>query len=387
MRVVLAPTRFSTGPGPDAGSDLGAAQVAAAMAEGWASAAPGDDLTVRPMNDGGSGFVEAIQATVGGELWPVTVSGPLGEPVPAAVLIAGDTAYVEAAEAVGRHLLPAQSRDPTRTTSYGVGQLVSSAVEGGARRVVVGVGGTVTNDGGAGLLAALGAGPADLLGRGGLALAALPEHALSDLAGARSRLAGVELVLAAATDVALLGFHGTSATYAEAKGAGPEQAQQLEAALGHFADLATRGLVAGRPLLGRGPAAQAGAGSGGGIGFGLLLLGASYISGVRAVAGATGLAEAVAGSDLVLTGEGIFDWESLRGGVVAEVSALGLEAGVPVVVVAGQVLVGRRESMTLGLAGSYAIAARPEELAEALSDPVAAVRDRTARVARTWSRN
>src|SRR4051794_2489080 len=156
MRVVLAPTRFSTGPAPDTASDLPAAQVAAAMAEGWASAAPGDDLTVRPMNDGGSGFVEAIQATVGGELWPVTVSGPLGEPVPAAVLIAGDTAYVEAAEAVGRHLLPAQSRDPTRTTSYGVGQLVSSAVEGGARRVVVGVGGTVTNDGGAGLLAALG---------------------------------------------------------------------------------------------------------------------------------------------------------------------------------------------------------------------------------------
>jgi glycerate 2-kinase len=383
MRVVLAPTGFSTG----SGAGLGAAQVAAAMAEGWARAAPGDDLMLRPMSDGGSGFVEVIQATVGGELWPVTVSGPLGEPVPAAVLVAGSTAYVEAAEAVGRHLLPAESRDPTRTTSYGVGELVSAAVEGGARRVVVGVGGTVTNDGGAGLLAALGAGPADLLGRGGLALAALPDHALSDLPGARGRLAGVELVLAAATDVALLGFHGTSATYAEDKGAGPEQAQQLEAALGHFADLATRGLVAGRPLLGRGPAAQPGAGSGGGIGFGLLLLGASYVSGVRAVAEATGLAGVVAGSDLVLTGEGIFDWESLRGGVVAEVSAIGLEAGVPVVVLAGQVLVGRRESMTLGLAGSYAIAARPEELTEALSDPVAAVRDRTARVARTWSRN
>ena len=210
---------------------------------------------------------------------------------------------------------------------------------------------------------------------------------MSHLAAVRERLSGVELVLAAATDIGLLGFHGTSATYAEGKGASPEQAQQLERALGRFADLATRALGPGRPLLGKGPAGQPGAGAGGGIGFGLLLLGASAANGVRVVAEASGLTGEIAAGDLVVTGEDCFDWESLRGGVVAEVAAFGLSVGVPVVVVAGQALVGRRESMTLGLAGTYAIAARPPDVASALADPAAAVRARTARVARTWSRS
>ena len=381
MRIVLAPAAFERG-GTTA---LSARELAAAMAAGWRDAAPADHLVERPLSDGGPGFVEVVAAAVGGQLWPQTVCGPLGEPVPAAVLLAGDTAYVEAAEAAGRHLLPAADRDPTRTTSYGVGELVEAAVGSGVRRVVVGVGGTATNDGGAGLLAALGAGPAELLAQGGLALADLPEGALAGLAALRERLGGVELVLAAATDVALLGFHGTSAAYAEGKGATPEQAQRLEAALGRFADLATRSLGSARPLLGRGPAGLPGAGAGGGIGFGLLLLGATYQGGVRAVVEATGLAAEVAVADLVLTGEATFDWESLRGGVVAEVARLGLETGVPVVVVAGEVLVGRRESMTLGLAGSYPVVERPEQLPALLADPVAALRGRTARVARTWS--
>ncbi len=245
-----------------------------------------------------------------------------------------------------------------------MGELLAAAVAAGARRVVVGVGGTATNDGGAGLLAALGAGPPEALGRGGLALAGLDAGALTGLAAARQRLAGVELVLAAATDVPLLGFHGTSATYAEQKGATPEQAQALEAALGHYADLASRSLVAGRSLLAGGsaaggPSGQPGSGAGGGIGFALLLLGARYVEGVTAVAEAVGLPGRVRGSDLVVAAEATFDWRSLRGGVVARVAELSLDAGVPSVVLAGEVLVGRRESMTLGLSGTYAVAERP----------------------------
>jgi glycerate kinase len=378
MRVVLAPDAF---PGR-----LSAGQVAAAMAAGWAEAAPADELDLAPLNDGGPGFVEVVRAAVGGDLLPVTVSGPLGESVPAAVLIDGTTAYVEAAEACGLHLLAPAERDPGRTTTYGVGELVAAAVATGAGLVVVGVGGTATNDGGAGLLAALGVGSPELLGRGGLALADIDAGALAGLADARQRFSGIELVLAGATDVALLGFHGTSATYAEGKGATPEQAQALEAALGHYADLAAGSLVAGRPLLGKGPSAAPGSGAGGGLGFALLLLGATYQDGVSALAETIGLPDRIGRSDLVVAAEATFDWRSLRGGTVASVAALGLAAGVPSVVLAGEVLVGRRESMTLGLSGTYPMAERPADLPDVWRDPVEAVRARTARIARTWTR-
>ncbi|MFL6099715.1 MAG: glycerate kinase [Actinomycetales bacterium] len=378
MRVLIAPAAF--------GDRLGAVQVGAAMAEGWAETAPGDLVDVVPMSDGGPGFGEAVLAATGGEVLPCTVRGPTGDPVPAAVVLASGTAYVAAAEACGRHLLPPERRDPGRTTSYGVGQLIQAAVDAGARRVVVGVGGTATNDAGAGLLAALGGGPEAGLDRGGLALSGISAEDVSGLAGLRARLAGVELVLAAARDLPLLGFHGTSATYAEAKGASPDQAQALESALGHFAHLAARSLVSARPLAGFGPAAQPGAGAGGGIGFALLLLGATYAPGVEVVAQAAGLAERIKRADLGITAEETFDWQSLTGGVVAGVAAAGLDCGVPVVVVAGQVLVGRRESMTLGLSGAYPVTERPEDVESALADPVQALQRRTARVARTWSR-
>jgi glycerate kinase len=380
MRVVLAPDAF-------AGS-LTAGQVGAAMAAGWGASAPSDRLHVAPLSDGGPGFVEVLHGALGGELVPSTVTGPLGEPVPGTVLLVDDerrTAYVEAAEASGLHLLAEGERDPRRTTTYGVGELVAAAVSAGARRVVVGVGGTATNDGGAGLLAALGAGPADELAAGGVALAGIGPSALAGLADARRRLEGVELVLAAATDVALLGFHGTSATYAEGKGATVDQAQALESALGHYADLASRSLVAGRSLLGKGPAAEPGSGAGGGIGFALLLLGARYVDGVSAVVDATGLAEQVQGSDLVVAAVARFDWRSLRGGILPRVAELGLAAGVPCVVIAGEVLVGRREAMTLGLSGSYPLVDRPGDPAPAGQDLSGAIRARSARLARTWS--
>lgn len=378
MRVLVAPAPF--------GRRLDAVEAGRAMAAGWSDAAPHDQVEVVPLSDGGPGFGQAVLAATDGQLVPLTVRGPLGEPVPAGLVLAGETAYVAAAEACGLHLLPPDQRDPTRTTSYGVGQLLSAAVDAGARRVVVGVGGTATNDGGAGLLAALGAGPEAALDQGGGGLGTVTPDDLAGVSEARERLRGIELVLAAARDLPLLGFHGSSATYAEGKGATPEQAQGLEAALGHFADLASRTVVAGRPLLGPALATQPGAGAGGGVGFALLLLGARHVAGGGLVAQVADLAARLGQADLGVTAEETFDWQSLTDGVVAEVAGAGLEVAVPVVIVAGMVLVGRRESMTLGLSGAYPLTERPEDLDDVLADPVEALRTRTARVARTWSR-
>jgi glycerate 2-kinase len=386
VRVLFCPEPYAVAQVEAPQWGLSASLVTTAMTRGWARSAPADDLVRAPLSDGGSGFVEVLHEALGGEVVPVTATGPFGAELPAAILLAGQVAYVEVAEVSGLHLVAASDRDPGRATSYGAGELIRAAVDTGAHRVVVGVGGTASNDGGAGLLAALDAGPREALDRGGLALAGVQAGDLDRLAAVRDSLTGVELVLASAIDAPLLGFHGTSASYAEGKGATATQAQQLESALGHYADLASRALVAGRSLLGRGAAGEPGAGAGGGIGFALMLLGARRVDGVRAVAEAIGLAGLVASSDLVVTGEGSFDWESLRGGVVAEAAALGLDAGVPVIVLAGEVLVGRRESMTLGLAGTYAVAERPGDLPAVLTDPLTAIENRAARVARTWSR-
>lgn len=395
MRVLLAPDSFT--------GTLTATQAGAAMRAGWAAQAPGDELTVCPLSDGGPGFVDTLASTLGGALEVVTVPGPLGDPVPASVLWVGDTAYVETAQACGLHLVPPQLRDPTRTTTTGVGELLTAAVQGGARRVVLGLGGSGTNDGGAGMLAALGAGPAALLGRGGGGLADLPSDALANLLEVRRQLAGVRLLVATDVDVPLLGLQGASAGFAAQKGATPEQAQALEAALGRYAQVAQESLgpLAGPDLLaGPGPGHSAvaarrgrqrlsgapGAGAAGGLAFGLLLLGGQRVPGAATVLDAVGLDARLASSDLVVTGEGCFDWQSLRGKVVAAVAQRALTVGVPTIVIAGRVEAGRRESTAAGIESSYAVAETPQQVAAALADPSGTLAARTRRVARTWSR-
>jgi glycerate kinase len=383
VRVLIAPDAFV--------GHLTAAQAADAIAVGWAQQAPSDRLTTCPLSDGGAGFVDVVLAARGGELLTVTVTGPLGEPVPATVLTTAEddgsrVAYVEAAQACGAHLLTGDDRDAWRGSSRGLGELLLAAVDSGARRVVVGVGDTASHDGGAGLLAALDVGPADRLARGGGALADVRAEDLNGLAAARDRLRDVELVVATSTDIALLGFHGASATDAERRGASAEQAQALEAALGHYAHLAERALVAGRPLGGTSIASSSGAGAGGGVGFALLLLGARHVDGVRATLEATGLRARLAASDLVVTGETVFGWESTRAGVVRHVAEEALEVGVASVVIAMQVEVGRRETSNLGLSGAYAVADQPADVTDVRRDPAGTLAARARRVARTWSR-
>jgi glycerate 2-kinase len=392
VRVLLAPDAFDgsgSAGGPDpSGVPLTARQVGEAMALGWRRRRPEDAVRVCPLSDGRTGFIDAMEAARGGELVPVTVPAPLGGSAPATILLIDDpdgvpTAYLDSTQACGPQLLDVP--DAGRASSHGVGELVRRAVDLGVRRVVVGVGASASHDGGAGLLAALGAGPPELLARGGDGLLGLPADALPGLAAARQRMGSVELVVATTSGLALTGLRGASASEASARGATATQAQHLEAALGHFADVAQRSLRAGRLLAGSGLAGSVGAGAGGGIGFALLLLGGQRRSAVDVVLSTTGLADQVDGSDLVVTGERVFGWDSLGGGVVAAVAAAGQAVGVPVVVVAQQVLVGRREALRLGVQAAYALTNRPGRPGDPATGLAGALAERAGRVAGTWS--
>jgi glycerate 2-kinase len=384
VHILIAPDCFT--------GSLNASQAAEAIADGWRQGAPQDILTLVPLSDGGPGFVDVLSGALEGTTVSVTVCDPLGRPVPAGILMVeaagGRTAYVESAQACGLHLLARGERNPMITTTYGVGQLILAAVEEGATRVVVGLGGSGTNDGGAGLLAAFGAGDLEPLAAGGARLRDLGDDALSGLPDVRERLKGIELVLATDVDSPLLGFQGASAVFARQKGATPDMTQELEFAMGRLVEVVrktiapSRDLLTGKELrLDRG----AGAGAAGGLGYALLVLGGRRVSGVQAVLDAVGFDDLVQTADLVVTGEGTFDWQSLRGKVVAGVAHAALARAKPTVVIAGQAFVGRREAMALGISGTYAVAANPGQVDAAMADPAGTLSARTRRVATTWS--
>ncbi len=384
MRVLIAPDAF--------GATLGATQAAAAIAAGWAQGAPHDRVRTHPLGSGGPGLLDVLGPALRGHSIALTVSDPLSRPVPAEVLLTElggqRTAYLDASQAAGLHLLAADERDPALTSSWGVGELIAAALGEGATRIVLGVDSLATNDGGAGALGALGAGPAEHLARGGTALAGAPVSALSGLGEVARRFADTDLVVLTRSEGVLLGLSGTSAVDSPDRGASPATAQALEGALGHFADLIRRAgpvrvdLLTGMPRrLDREP----GAGAGGGLGYGLMVLGARRAAGASEVLRLTGFADALAAHDLLVTGTGSLDWQALRGSVVAEVARAALGAGIPSVALAGECSVGRRELMALGLSGCYALADHPGTVGEVLADPVGHLADRAARVARTWS--
>ncbi|WP_186812545.1 glycerate kinase family protein [Cellulomonas composti] len=390
MHVLVAPDGF--------GSSLTPTQAAAAICAGWADGAPHDETIGRPLSDGGPGFVETLRTSLRGELVATTCTGPLGEQAPAAILLdeARGTAYVESAHAVGLALVAPAHRDPTRTSTRGLGELLVAARATGARRIVVGLGGSATNDAGAGLLVGLGLDdPAGRLTEGGGRLGTVVPDDLTGLRALRADWAGIELVVATDVDVPLLGLQGASAGFAPQKGASPQQAQDLERALAHYSRLVVDALGdAVRPDLLAGARASSGAqrlthtpgaGAAGGLGFGLAALGARIVPGAALVADAVGLDAALADVDLVVTGEGRFDWQSLHGKVASLVAERALLHAVPTVVLAGQVEVGRRELAAAGITAAYAVAERPDEVAAALADPAGTLATRAARVARTWS--
>ncbi len=374
MRVLIAPDDFK--------GTLSAVEAAEAIAIGWRSHAPDDTLTLIPMSDGGPGFVRAVSTVLGGDIAPVGLRGPMGETAIGMVLMVDGTGYVESAHGCGLALVHPDRRDARAATSYGVGQLIAAAIDSGARRIVVGLGGTASTDGGAGMLAALGATARDAAGSpialeaGGAALAGV---VTVDLAPARARVADVEIVVASDVDSPLLGSRGAARGFAAQKGADDAAVEQLEAALTSYSR------AIGRRADGKDPAVALGAGAGGGLGYGLMLLGGRRVPGIETVMGVLGLEAAIGASDLVITGEGCFDWQSLRGKVVSGVAAAALHQGRPVVVLAGRVEVGKREYVALGITEAHAasadgdVPATPAEAARALAE-------RAARVASQWSR-
>lgn len=363
MRVVVAPDKFA--------GTLTAPEAARAIAEGWRRRAPADELVPVPMSDGGPGFVDVVHAARGGDLLAVTVMDPYDQPTPGTVLVTDGAAWIESAQAIGLALTPESDRDATRASSRGVGELIAAAVDAGATRIVVGLGGSATNDGGAGMLAALGAtadvpldtGPAGLAGIGQL-----------DLDAVRHRLAGVELVAASDVDNPLLGIVGATKVFGPQKGLTEEQLLTVDGQLQAYAD------VAGRKV-----ADLKGAGAAGGVGYGLLLAGATRTAGVGMVADAVRLAEHLEGADLVVTGEGAFDFSSRSGKVPYGVAELATEALVPCIALAGRVQVGSREMRALGVESAYSMVDLVGE-ERAFGAPDAALADLAERVARSWSR-
>jgi glycerate kinase len=384
MRILICPDKFA--------GTLSAPDVAAAVAAGWLDCAPADQAVTRPLSDGGPGFVEVLAAAAGGRRVPVRTVDPLGRPTAGEILVVADgagavpTAYVESAQACGLHLLAAGERDPKATTSYGLGVLLAAAVESGVRRVVIGLGGSGMNDGGAGMLAALGAAPLDGAGLalpyGGAALAAV-----ADLGGA-PRLRAVELVAATDVDNPLTGLHGASNVYGPQKGASREDVLLLDAALERFAAVLERAL----PSCPTGLVGLPGGGAAGGLGAAILALGGRCESGIALVTRQIGLDAALDETDLVITGEGSFDHQSLRGKVVAGVAGAARDRGLPCVVLAGRVSAGRREAAAAGVTESYSLVDHfgGEEaggVEPAMSRAAEGLRAIAARLATQWSRS
>ncbi|WP_210438171.1 glycerate kinase family protein [Nocardioides xinjiangensis] len=360
MRVLIAPDEFA--------GTLSAVQAAEAIAAGWRRQAPHDELDLAPMADGGPGFVDVLHAALGGELAAVTVSGPHGAPVPAVVLRVGETAYVESAQAAGLHLV---SGPVGTASSRGVGELVLDAVRSGATTVVVGLGGSGTNDGGAGVLSALGAVADGDLDGGPAALASVTTV---DLTAARSRLEGVTLVAASDVENPLTGLFGTTKTFGPQKGIAEDRVAEVDGWLESFAAATDR-----RTSL------EKGAGAGGGIGYALLALGGTRAPGIGLVADAVSLAARAGRADLVVTGEGAFDFSSRAGKVPYGVASIASKALRPCIALAGQVLVGAREMRALGIESAYSLVELVGE-ERAMCAPAEALADLAARVARTWSR-
>lgn len=371
MKILVAPDSF--------GGTLSAVQAAEAMAEGWRRTAPSDEMVIRPLSDGGPGFVDVLDSVLDGRLLPVTVPDPLGRQVPAQVLRVGQTAYVESAQAAGLHLLETADRDPMRTTSYGVGVMIAAAVETGARRVVIGLGGSATNDAGAGMLTALGVVPLDASGAalpyGGAALVAL------DRMEGVPHLRGAELVAASDVDNPLVGEQGASAVFGPQKGLSPEGVGLLDAALARWAQVAERDLP-GAPA---GLALLPGGGAAGGLGAALLALGARRESGIDLVRRAVGLDTALDRVDLVLTGEGSFDSQSLRGKVAAGVARAAAGRDRQCLVLAGQVGVDASELAAAGVRAAYSVAEHAGSVRAAMSDPARRLAALAAQVAGEWS--
>lgn len=342
VRVVLAPDKFK--------GSLPAPQVAAALERGLLAAAPNLEIVQVPVADGGEGTVEAAIGA-GYRRHRAIVTGPTGTPLEAAFAVDGRRAVVELAAASGLDVLPGGRLEPLAATSRGTGELIRAALDAGCTEIVLGVGGSACTDGGAGLLQGLGArllddGGADLPHGGG----ALARLAAVDFSGLDGRLDRTSLVLASDVDNPLLGSDGAAAVFGPQKGASPEQAEQLDAALGRFVQVLAKELGPGT----RAAAVFPGAGAAGGVGFAALaVLNARRERGIDVVMELTGLRRKLDGARLVVTGEGSLDAQSLEGKAPVGVAEAAAAAGVPVYAVCGRNLLPEDRLRAAGISATF----------------------------------
>lgn len=361
MKIVIAPDSFK--------ESLDALAVAQAIEAGFKRVLPQAQYELIPMADGGEGTVQSLVDATHGRIECVSVTGPLGECVRAFFGVSGDgendgekTAFIEMSAASGLHLVPMAQRNPLTTTSYGTGELIQAALDRGSKRIILGLGGSATNDAGAGMLQALGARFLDERGQmitwGGAALASVARVDLSQL---DERLANTQIQVACDVDNPLCGVHGASAVFAPQKGATPQQVMQLDHALAHFAEVV-------RLQLGLEIAAHAGAGAAGGMGAGLMLLPQVQMqSGVQIVAEAVRLAERMGDADLVITGEGCMDGQSVHGKTPIGVARVAKQFDKPVIALVGSLGEGYEAVYAQGIDAVFPIIRQVGDLSMVLS--------------------
>jgi len=357
MKIVIAPQSFK--------GSLSAQEVAEAIAGGVKRVMADTETIVLPMADGGEGTVEALVHATHGQIVETEVTGPLGGKVTAKWGILGDSvsAVVEMAAASGIMLVPPERLNPLVATTYGTGELIRAAVDGGYRRLIIGIGGSATNDGGAGMAQALGARLLDENGeeipRGGAALSRLKRI---DISGMDERLAECEVTVACDVFNPLCGDQGASRVYGRQKGATEEMCRQLDEALANYA------LVIKRDM-GIDVKEIPGAGAAGGLGAGLVaFLGAKLVAGIEIVSEAVGLAEYLKGAALVFTGEGRIDPQTLFGKTVAGVAERAKAFHIPVVAIVGELGGSYEEFHQQGIDAVLSIAPGPISLEESMAN-------------------
>lgn len=355
-KIVIAPDSFK--------ESLSALQVAQCIENGFKTAFPNAEYIKIPVADGGEGMVDTLLEASHGTKITQSVTSATGEPIAAFWGLSGDnhTAMIEVAAACGLADVSPEQRNPSITTTFGVGELIVSAWDKGVRHFIIGLGGSATNDGGAGMLQALGARFLDKNGnelpRGGLALAQLDRV---DIAQLDTRIAQSRFDVACDVNNPLTGEHGAAHVFAPQKGATPEQVMQLDAALKHFADIVRRDLNVEIDNI-------AGAGAAGGLGAAFAgFLNGHLQSGIKMITDWLRFADAIQGADLVITGEGRIDDQSIKGKVPVGVAQIAKQHNIPVIAIAGSLGKNVEVVHDYGIDAVFSVLSKCCDLREALS--------------------
>jgi glycerate 2-kinase len=370
QRVVIASDKFK--------GSLTATEVAQALAAGMLDVLPRLQTVLLPVADGGDGTVAAA-LSAGYDKITVDAVGPTGEQVRAPYALHGDRAVVELAAVVGLSMLPGGRLDPLRSSTYGLGLVIADAIRRGATTVVLGLGGSASTDGGAGMVQALGARLLDADGHdlqpGGGALANL---AHLDLAPLRARLEAVKIIVASDVDNPLLGPNGAAAVFGPQKGAQPQDVQMLERGLRHWSELVSQATK-------RNDTERPGAGAAGGAGYAALaVLNAEIRPGIELILDLIDFDAKVAGADLVVTGEGSLDEQSLAGKAPVGVARAAAKAGVPVIAVAGRLQLSQQRLQDAGISAAYPLSDLEPDPDRSIANASTLLRQLGTHIAKDW---